>query len=1195
MSVKKVFVELVVVSIMNGLPDEGLAGDGPNLSCKFLISALDQNMYTLKLVARKMSEFNSIWPNDHAEPVVNIPETLAPEFEIPIKFESRNGAVGKIYVPEALSDLLLKIYRGFLSILHLTVKKKHVYDLKEAGIKGVCRTLYSVNEDLRAERIFVTQTRDMNHCQERIYTDMGLNDSKVESRLIFCRQKSKSLRGSTSYNYVLKQVPRGIMILEANVNELIQFSPLSERYGAAQTESRETMVFHLCWVSSSWMKYEFSNEFEWTPLQQTEELLNLLVTHNAVKVRSCSSEVFGIDSAFTSGRYEDLEAFWSMRGLIPPTGMSASVRFIKEKFQAEDLSVTEAIRTLFAAVHMVTANPESIKLFETANSTPTQFFLGYGTMISKYCAESDVCPVEYINDKTPILLLLKANSEARHHLPQINHKECAHSRHYCCIEAIMALRNIAKKEPRMVQELALQLYMDKTLDPELRMLSCIFLFETNPSMALISTLANAVKSEENLQVASFTYSHMKSLSRSASMIHPSVAAACNVAMKILSPKLDRLSLRYSKAVYGEAYSSSLMVGAAATAFYINDAATFLPRSVVAKTKAFFVGAAAVVVEIGMRTDGLQETLLKTPSISDSADRITKMKHVIKLSQWRSLSNNKPLGPCYVKLFGQEIASASIDKPMIEWAIEVVPSVQIYDIKALKTVLLSGVSFNYAMPVMFTEVRRITPTSSGVSLELSFYSAAVVKVKPTLSPRLPEDFPLYRLLKTDLELQTEITPSFAMDTYAVMGTNSPLYHAFIMSIVKFNSNLPSKISVKLDIKEGDFKIDALPVSSPENFPTGSAESFAVIRNILDPTSGKVTSILPYKIMQSISSHIFQKKYYFFGEVRLVSQQNFLNYIFRNHSTGKCQTQGSTQRYFPKYRAIGLKACFKVATENAGFIHDTPINYHFFICLVEGEKVERLEMEVKVGAKAAEKILKQINWKDKTVTVLSNSSSSSSAKHSSKFSSSSSSSASHRSNSGSSSINSCSSSRRNRLSSSRSFSNSSRSSSASSLASLFSDSCQTLGVTMTEGLSWSPHTASVVGKTQQRLYYLRKLKTAKISRQLIVNFYNCAISRVLTSGFLVWFHSCTKADQQRLQWVGKTAGKIIGTTLPEMSSLYTIRCLKRVHNILHDQHHPTHHLFHLLPLGRRYRYIKAKTTRLRNSLYPQAVRLLNSPSQ
>ncbi len=61
----------------------------------------------------------------------------------------------------------------------------------------------------------------------------------------------------------------------------------------------------------------------------------------------------------------------------------------------------------------------------------------------------------------------------------------------------------------------------------------------------------------------------------------------------------------------------------------------------------------------------------------------------------------------------------------------------------------------------------------------------------------------------------------------------------------------------------------------------------------------------------------------------------------------------------------------------------------------------------------------------------------------------------------------------------------------------------GVTVSEDLSWSTNTASVVGKAQQRLYYLRKMKSAKIPRQLMVNFYNCAISSVLSYGFLVWF--------------------------------------------------------------------------------------------
>lgn len=101
----------------------------------------------------------------------------------------------------------------------------------------------------------------------------------------------------------------------------------------------------------------------------------------------------------------------------------------------------------------------------------------------------------------------------------------------------------------------------------------------------------------------------------------------------------------------------------------------------------------------MRTDGLQEALLKNPAVADSADRITKMKRVIKavrnftvssnkyksrknhtvsshgfpcpqLSQWKSLPNKKPLASVYVKLFGQEIAFADIDKVLIEEAIAV---------------------------------------------------------------------------------------------------------------------------------------------------------------------------------------------------------------------------------------------------------------------------------------------------------------------------------------------------------------------------------------------------------------------------------------------------------------------------------------------------------------------------------------------
>ncbi|KAK5930776.1 hypothetical protein CgunFtcFv8_026989 [Champsocephalus gunnari] len=111
----------------------------------------------------------------------------------------------------------------------------------------------------------------------------------------------------------------------------------------------------------------------------------------------------------------------------------------------------------------------------------------------------------------------------------------------------------------------------------------------------------------------------------------SVAAACNVAVRILSPKFERLSYRYSKALYADTYQSPWMIGAAASAFYVNDAATLLPRAIVAKARTYFAGAYADVLEVGVRTEGVQEALLKIKDIPANADRMTKMKRVMKAS------------------------------------------------------------------------------------------------------------------------------------------------------------------------------------------------------------------------------------------------------------------------------------------------------------------------------------------------------------------------------------------------------------------------------------------------------------------------------------------------------------------------------------------------------------------------------------
>lgn len=71
-------------------------------------------------------------------------------------------------------------------------------------------------------------------------------------------------------------------------------------------------------------------------------------------------------------------------------------------------------------------------------------------------------------------------------------------------------------------------------------------------------------------------------------------------------------------------------------------------------------------------------------------------------------------------------------------------------------------------------------------------------------------------------------------------------------------------------------------------------------------------------------------------------------------------------------------------------------------------------------------------------------------------------------------------------------------------------------------------------KRRLYHLRKLRSVHIPRLLVVNLYLCH-QWCPAYGLLAWFASCTQAKQQAPQWVLKAAGRIIGTTLPAVSTI------------------------------------------------------------
>uniref|UniRef100_A0A3P9M7M4 Reverse transcriptase domain-containing protein n=1 Tax=Oryzias latipes TaxID=8090 RepID=A0A3P9M7M4_ORYLA len=151
---------------------------------------------------------------------------------------------------------------------------------------------------------------------------------------------------------------------------------------------------------------------------------------------------------------------------------------------------------------------------------------------------------------------------------------------------------------------------------------------------------------------------------------------------------------------------------------------------------------------------------------------------------------------------------------------------------------------------------------------------------------------------------------------------------------------------------------------------------------------------------------------------------------------------------------------------------------------------------------------------------------------------------------------------------------------------------LGTTISADLTWSNNTMTVIRKAQQRLHFLRKLRRNDVSQELLVTFYRSTIESILSYGITVWFSHCTEAERQSLQRVVKTAQRIIGCPLPSLKDIYQSRCLSRVTSITTNSTHSAFPLFELLPSGRRYRSIRTRTNRLRNSFFPQAIIIRNA---
>ncbi|KAI3364558.1 hypothetical protein L3Q82_011340, partial [Scortum barcoo] len=90
----------------------------------------------------------------------------------------------------------------------------------------------------------------------------------------------------------------------------------------------------------------------------------------------------------------------------------------------------------------------------------------------------------------------------------------------------------------------------------------------------------------------------------------------------------------------------------------------------------------------------------------------------------------------------------------------------------------------------------------------------------------------------------------------------------------------------------------------------------------------------------------------------------------------------------------------------------------------------------------------------------------------------------------------------------------------------DSYRYLGLWIDNKLDWTTHTSHLYGKTQSRMYFLRRLRSFNICSKLLQMFYQSVVASVLFYTVVCWGGSISKKDTSRLDKLIRRAGSVVG---------------------------------------------------------------------
>ncbi|XP_063057790.1 vitellogenin 3, phosvitinless [Engraulis encrasicolus] len=999
------------INIGRGMPD--LAESGVRLTCNAKIVGISAQMFMLQVSNLAFEELNGIPGKSNYAASPKLSQRLAAQLNKPLMFEYVRGRVVDIQAPAGVSETIVNIVRGILGFLQVTVKTtQKVYELEELGLHGLCKSSYVLEEDDHASALTVTQLVDVSSCRQKAEILTGMA-GMVENELSM--QRGPRIVASVEYIYTVKATPDGGLITKARAQEYQHFSPFSIKGGNSKvlaTKSIELLKVSDTTEKPAMptaqsrgnVAYKFGAELKQIPIlmmnldnpvPRIAEMIKKLAAANMYQVDSTTSEsIMEVIQLLRTVTLQDLETLWKQFAvndehrrwfldLIIEVTDERVVQFMLNRFKAADVSANEAGQTLLVAMnHLTVTEVEVVEMSKEFLKIPfsrshpilwNTVVLSYGSLVYKLCAYVQPCPVSAVqplldmanegllkNSEEDMVGALEALGNAGHpasvktilkFLPGFSVK-AQELPTRVVVSAVQAMRHIATRDPHTVQDIAMSLFVTKTLPTEVRIHAAVILLETKPPLALLMALTSFLLEEKDLEVVSFTFSLIKSLSKSVTPENQQLSTACNIAVKILGQRLGRLSFYSSRYLHLDWFSDDLLLGTSTVGHMIKNPNDIIPISGMIKGKFHFIGRILELLELGVRAEGLKELFSAAKPQLDDVE-VTDYAAIMKiLSDVKALPKDKPLLTAYSRAFGQEWFFADLNKDMIQRFLKALSPTAGKDSPAWKIIqdLQRGISWHWTKPFLVLETRRIMATTLGLPVEISKYyptvTALTANAKAIITPPPKEN--LGELLSSDITLETDGFAGVTKDHFVFHGINTEFFQAGTQLKSKTPINLPWKLTLKMNVKQRKFEIDMTPIKKVTELFGVNFNVYAVSRNIEEPTLAKMTPMMANSAVNNIPPP-FPK-----------AAQDGLEL------TGEGEVYSPQSKFCFEASLYGTTLCVEAAAKRTHYLQEYPLYYflgytHLAIQLEPAQTkkpVESIQIKIDGSPKANIPNLRQI---------------------------------------------------------------------------------------------------------------------------------------------------------------------------------------------------------------------------------------------